>query len=389
MMQDDLTGEAQASSRRGWLYGIAAGSAAIVMLVALVIWRNVDNVANGSTMPVMDMGAGPMSPSAMNGMTANEMSPPGAAASGRTSTPTGPVQSGATVGRSASSAVLAATSTRANAPLYPPYVPRQDEPEVEVKAAAASFMQTLTTYAAGAGTVEWARSVLTQFGGDPLSAAIAAPLMVSDASSAGQIIYPQFGGLTANSASVMVVLRQHLVGSGGASVVGRTADVRLERRGDAWMVASLASVGDTAAPLSSLASPAALAALADVRLELVDTVRWDLQGGRVDDQVANLLVSLADRYQLAVTTLASGHPYEVFGTDRVSNHTRGRAVDLWAVDGSPIVAYRSTPEQLLSLLEAASAFGVTEIGSPWQLDLPGSFTDPVHQDHLHLGFRSG
>ena len=63
-------------------------------------------------------------------------------------------------------------------------------------------------------------------------------------------------------------------------------------------------------------------------------------------------------------------------------------MDIWAVDGLPVVAQRVTGSVVRGLVQELMTLGVTEIGSPWDLDGPGgaSFTNVVHQDHLHVAF---
>ena len=109
---------------------------------------------------------------------------------------------------------------------------------------------------------------------------------------------------------------------------------------------------------------------------------------------------MAELTPYSVAVLRSGHPRKVFGASTVSNHTTGRAVDIWAVDGVPVIRQNNGITYEESSVARADrkqpAFRVTstllrkeqvgEIGSPWNLDPSGqpSFTDPVHQDHLHV-----
>jgi uncharacterized heparinase superfamily protein len=89
--------------------------------------------------------------------------------------------------------------------------------------------------------------------------------------------------------------------------------------------------------------------------------------------------------------LRTGHPREVFGTARTSNHTHGRAVDVWRVDGRPVVD-PATPRALLrDVMVRAGRLGATEVGGPFDVDGPGRgfFTDDVHRDHLHVGLTPG
>ena len=303
---------------------------------------------------------------------------------------TPPASSAAPPPSTAATPPKSATSSSAPSapPSFPPYQLLPDEPAPAAKQRAANLVQALATYDRGQGTVERARSVMAQFGADPTIADAAVALLSPAEASRTRIVYPQLGGLAGDAASVMVVAEQHLIGDSGSRRLTRTIDVRLSLTAQGWAVSGIGSMGDNALPPTGAPTTSAAAAvLADARIELPDTARWDIQAGRIDDRVLELLTMISARHRIAVATLVGGHPVEVFGTDRTSNHTRGRAVDIWSLDGVPIVALRDAPAAVVSLLEAVSGAGVTELGSPWQLPLAGSFTDIVHQDHLHLGFR--
>ena len=133
---------------------------------------------------------------------------------------------------------------------------------------------------------------------------------------------------------------------------------------------------------------AALALLDEPRVDLPDSAQWDLQRGFVDDRVVELVRTLATDHELRVTVFGTGHPANVFGTDRTSNHTAGRGVDIWSIDGRPVAEQRDAPV-IVSIIEKARAFGATEIGAPVDTDGSGGsvFTNTVHHDHLHLAFR--
>ncbi len=97
-----------------------------------------------------------------------------------------------------------------------------------------------------------------------------------------------------------------------------------------------------------------------------------------------LLERLLPRYQLAVTVFSAGHPYEVFGTDKVSNHSRGKAMDIWRVNGVPVVE-RASHADVARLLKDARRGGAREIGAPFDPDGRGGvFSDELHADHVHL-----
>lgn len=284
------------------------------------------------------------------------------------------------------------TTTTTTAPLAAAarYRPLLGEPVPELKQTAADVVQALASYPSSADPMAEARRRLT---GLPVTgdlASRAAVLLVADTEAAGDIVYPQLGGLTATSGSAMVVVRQRRRSAGQSETsVVRTIDVRLERpAGGTWTVTDLASLGGDAPVAPAPVSADAERVLSNDAIDLPDSARWDIQSGVVDAKVLDLLGELARDHRLSVTVLATGHPENVFASRMLSNHTRGRAVDIWAVDGRPVIEQREPNGALATLARSLLSKGVTELGGPWDLDGPGgaSFTNTVHQDHLHLGF---
>lgn len=278
-----------------------------------------------------------------------------------------------------------AASVRLDTPA--PYQPLPGEPAADAKRAASDVVQALTTFEASSDPAPVVAAGLAKLGVPSQLVEQARPLLVSGAASAGEIVYPQLGGLNGQTASVMVVVRQRLLEGGSRRAVTRTVDVRLVRKGQGWSVVSIASAGG-ASPEPAPLSAAAGLLLASANVILPDSARWDVVAGGIDERVLAVLARLGADHQIGVTVLATGHPREVFATGRLSNHTRGRAVDIWAVDGRPVVEQRDPGAGLATLARGLLAEGVTELGGPWDLDGPGgaSFTDIVHQDHLHVGF---
>jgi hypothetical protein len=88
-----------------------------------------------------------------------------------------------------------------------------------------------------------------------------------------------------------------------------------------------------------------------------------------------------------VSCIRTGHSRYVKGTDRLSNHTVWRAVDVDQVDGQPVSSSNAAARELARWIGAGGA-GVapSEVGSPWAFGARPWFTDPGHQDHLHVGF---
>ncbi|MFP5579325.1 MAG: hypothetical protein ACLGIZ_13970 [Acidimicrobiia bacterium] len=169
----------------------------------------------------------------------------------------------------------------------------------------------------------------------------------------------------------------------------RTLDVRLTRSDVGWAVTGLESVGGQQ-PVETPGAQSDLAqrVLSDPSLGLPDSARWDIEAGLIADEILSLLLDVtAAGHAVEVSSFVSGHPVNVFGRPFVSNHSRGRAVDIWAVDGERVTG--SAPDSgAYRVVERALAFGATEVGSPWDLDGPGgaAFTNALHADHLHLAF---
>lgn len=284
-------------------------------------------------------------------------------------------------------------------PVVPRWTPLPAEPLPDLKQAAADFVQALATRDAGTTPEEALATAVAAAPAPALDAAaalaVAAP-MLEEPTSTGEIVYPQFGGLVpggpqAETASVMVVLRQQLLTAGGAtSTVVRTVDVRLSRVDGQWQVDDLLSVGGEPVARPAGLDPLAAAVLDDPRIDLPDSARWDVHAGRVAPGVLRVLADAAARAPLSVCVLQTGHPVHVFGTDRTSDHTRGRAVDVWAVGNAPVLGQPLTGSPLSAVLAGAFADpAVRQVGSPPGSDLDGpasrrSFTDLVHADHLHL-----
>ena len=260
-----------------------------------------------------------------------------------------------------------------------PLSPNETHPDI--KTAAIAVAVGLTTYEAN-DTVD---GVASRLPGEAMG--VAGALHVPGAWSRGRVIYPQFGGLEPNSASVMVVIEQMIGAPDGVRVYVRTLDIRMARTGGAWRFAELASVGgDPIAPPAALPE-VALAVLNDPRIELPDSARWDIFSGRVSPRLLGLMARMADQAPYGVVTLISGHPWEIFGTDRQSDHTRGLAVDLYRVGDAQVIDDRAEGGFTHGFVQwLYDQPDVARVGSPWALDGFGgrSFTDALHLDHLHI-----
>lgn len=277
------------------------------------------------------------------------------------------------------------------------YVPLPQEPLPQCKQVAADFVSALTTRTRGQQPPDVIGAV-TAFTGAGFQGeqalGLAAPLFVEPVT-AGDIVYPQFAGLVplaagARRAAIMVVVRQRgLTPAGTTTQTVRVCDVRLEVQQGSWRVVELASIGGEPVDRPADLDPRAARVLDDKRIELPDTARWDVHAGRISLDLLDLLAVAAASAPVAVTVLRSGHPPNVFATTRISNHTQGKAVDVWRIDGQPVVVTGAAAGSAGALLAAAAADRrLRQAGSPEGSDLDGpgrrSFTDLVHSDHLHL-----
>jgi hypothetical protein len=286
------------------------------------------------------------------------------------------------------------------------YEPFKGETYPNAKRLAGRFIETLMTYDAG----EKPRRVLGRatrradraFPTDAVARVIR-PLFVPGAESRGEVVYPQLGGLAFGSggdrACVMVVANQHLrLDSGDTRTISRTVDVRLVSRDDEWLLEDLVDVGPEPVrrPAANLPE-VARQVLNDTRIELPDTARWDILAGDIDERLLKTMLDLAAVAAYSVAVLKTGHPKNVFATDRISGHTLGRGVDIWRIAGEPVVLQQPDEDSQAHGFTAAALedLDVPELGSPWDLDGPPepgkvkpSFTDAVHADHIHVAFKA-
>jgi hypothetical protein len=300
---------------------------------------------------------------------------------------------------STSEPVVDATTTTEAPPrlqAVDPYQPVADEVFVEAKLAGVRFVEALMTYEvteAATAPVERALSVAVP-SLTPAAVAHAATTMIHpEAQSSCRIVYPQLGGLHPHSApttgSIMVIADQHLLRDGVETVVSRCVDVRVALEADGWRVTSVENdSGPPVPPPPAVDGPAARV-LAHPDITMPDSIRWDIYDGIVDDRILTEMADLADRTPIAATSCMRGHPVNVYATAGLSAHTVGRAVDIWAVGGLPVVAQRHSTDSVAHQVSRALYDGgrVHRLGAPWAFDGAGgrSWTDPVHLDHLHLG----
>jgi hypothetical protein len=133
------------------------------------------------------------------------------------------------------------------------------------------------------------------------------------------------------------------------------------------------------------------AVLSHPKIELRPEARADVQTGVVDRRILGMLLVLATEHELgSVGPFVTGHSMYVAGSDRISNHAVGRAVDIGVVDGRPVgPSNLPAREAALMLLTLPDPLRADELGSPWDFDAGGAFTDASHLDHIHAAIEGG
>ena len=238
----------------------------------------------------------------------------------------------------------------------------------------------------GGGGVRSTRRRLEEAGYDPMLVDDLEPLLGSAQAAVAQVELAQYGGILTSSASVLVVVDQwRLDGRSEARAGGTTLDVRLQADEPQWTVTEVrpARWDGFGVELSRVARRL----LENDRVALPFAAVGDIRSGAVDDSVLRALTLLSQTFRLDVSVLRSGHPLRVFGTDRISNHTEGRAVDIWAIDGRPVIESGGSPT-VTDFMRVAWEAGAYQVGGPTDLDGGGAgfFADDTHKDHVHLGF---
>jgi hypothetical protein len=148
------------------------------------------------------------------------------------------------------------------------------------------------------------------------------------------------------------------------------------------------TVGGPAAPVvDPAADELAQRVLADPEITLDPRASSDLASGDVDPRVSAVLLDAATHAPISIWVIHTGHSYYVAGTNRPSNHSFGRAVDIGSVNGEVVSPHNEAAHELaLAIGRLPASIRPTEIGSPWAIDEPEYFTNAAHQDHIHVGF---
>ncbi|ROR00030.1 hypothetical protein EDE04_6587 [Streptomyces sp. 2132.2] len=305
-----------------------------------------------------------------------------------------PAAAGVRTQAGAAHATAPAPAPSGTLPAAVPWRPGPGEIEPAVKLAAVRLVEALGTWPAGRGGPRNATARAAALGiSTPQAARFAAeagPLTPVADQAVVRVIDAQYGGLLPDTASVLIPCAQSTRTGSTVREGGTTIDVRLERTAAGWAVTAL-HPGRPGRPAAAPGAPAR-AVLAQPRIELPPGSAADIRSGAVHESVLRAMLRLADTYRFSVSVVRSGHPVDVFGTSRPSDHPLGRAFDVWAVDGRPVVD-PATPRSLVTaFMRAAAAAGSYNVGGPVRLSggtRPNQFfSDATHHDHVHIGFAA-
>src|SRR4051794_13593053 len=132
--------------------------------------------------------------------------------------------------------------------------------------------------------------------------------------------------------------------------------------------------------------------LANPRIDIYGCGRHDIQTGQVDRRVLATLEFLASSgLKPTVSSLKCGHGY-LTSSGNVSEHTTGTAVDVAAINGTPILGNQGkgsitelTIQRLLTLQGTMKPHQIISLMTFQGADNTLALAD--HNDHIHIGFR--
>lgn len=281
-------------------------------------------------------------------------------------------------------------------PQHPPlaaeasqWVPENREVSPEIKRIAAAFLETAGNWENGTGAVAALLAAGARDGSAPTAGVLDVP---GATSSTLRLVYPQYGGLEGDFAAIIALFDQECLLANGEVTARQIAlDLRLSRDPSGeWGVNRIN-------PLTSLGASLPLTATAqDVltspRIQLSGPAALDVGTGRMNDGLLRILLGLARDHTIGVQVMHTGHIQTVFPHDRTSNHAVGRAVDIREIDGFHVISEAMPRDVLTHFMQSAAYLGATEVGGPFDLNgegRQGFFSDPVHQDHVHIGITPG
>ncbi len=137
--------------------------------------------------------------------------------------------------------------------------------------------------------------------------------------------------------------------------------------------------------------PRVQAVLENPSINLTSMAQQDLASGMIDPRILDVVEFAAQEHTISISVFSTGHPFgptlDGLGYAGYPNaHYFGRAVDIYEVDGASVTSGNAAAQSLAQSI--FDNFGPAELGSPWTFG-EGSFSDALHQDHIHVGWAYG
>jgi Transglycosylase SLT domain len=131
--------------------------------------------------------------------------------------------------------------------------------------------------------------------------------------------------------------------------------------------------------------------LANKGLEIYECGREDIASGRIDRRVLAMLEYLSVKgFDLTITSLQCGHSL-LTASGNVSEHTTGTAVDIAAINGTPVLGNQGPGSLAGNLIRTVLRLQGTmhphQVISLEDLPDPASIAMADHADHVHVGYH--
>jgi hypothetical protein len=134
--------------------------------------------------------------------------------------------------------------------------------------------------------------------------------------------------------------------------------------------------------------------LADPKISVHECGKTDIAVGAIDRRVLAVLAYLSAKgYSLMITSLYCGREASITTSGYVSNHSRGQAVDIAAINGEVITAGTQGPGSLTDrvsreVLALQGTMAPDEVITLMNYPQPAGFAMGDHDDHIHIGYSS-
>ena len=134
--------------------------------------------------------------------------------------------------------------------------------------------------------------------------------------------------------------------------------------------------------------------LADPKISIHECGKTDIAVGAIDRRVLAVLAYLSAKgYSLMITSLYCGREASITTSGYVSNHSRGQAVDIAAINGEVITSATQGPGSLTDrvareVLALQGTMAPDEVITLLDYPQPAGFAMGDHDDHIHIGYSS-